>query len=140
MIKNKSLNFSFSGLKTKALEFINKLDLDNESLKADFCASLQEVICLSLIDKTFLALEQTSIKSLVLGGGVAANERLRELIITKSLEKNINLFLPPISICTDNAVMIARAAHLKLSQHKISSLEQDVFACLPIEESYKLYS
>lgn len=139
MIKNKSLNFSFSGLKTKALEFINKLDLANEYLKADFCASLQEVICLSLIDKTFLALEKTSIKSLVLGGGVTANERLRELITAKSLEKNINLFLPPISICTDNAVMIARAAHLKLSQHKISSLKQDAFACLPIEESYKLH-
>lgn len=139
MIKHKSLDFSFSGLKTKALDVIKKHDLNNQTIKADFCASLQEVICLSLIEKTFLALSNLSINSLVLGGGVVANYRLREMIIAKSKEKNISLFLPPIPLCTDNAVMIARAAHLKLSQGKISTLEQDVFANLHIEQSYVLY-
>ncbi len=139
MLKDHSLNFSFSGLKTKALEIIKKNAPFTDQSKSDFCASLQETICLSLINKTFLALDKLNLASLVLGGGVSANSRLRELIKEECAQKNIKLFLPKISLCTDNAVMIARAAHLKLTKKQFTSLNQDVFASLPIEESYKLY-
>lgn len=133
-------NFSFSGLKTKALTYINQNLVISEQERADFCASFREIICTFLTKKTFNALKKYKVNSLVVGGGVAANSRLRDFLEFEAKKNEINLFLPPLRFCTDNAVMIAKAAHLKFSKKHFTSLKQETFATLDIEKKDVLTS
>jgi len=127
------LNFSFSGLKTKALEIIkNHGPFDKDSL-GDFCASVQEAIVLALCEKSVKAAIKNNYSALVLGGGVAANHRLREVLTASCNEHGINLYLPKKEYCTDNAVMIAKAAHIRFAQGYSNNFYADVLATLPIE-------
>lgn len=104
-----NLEYSFSGLKTAA-----KLKLEKQKLNpqdcADFCASLQKAIAQALLAKARLACERYQIKSLVFGGGVVANSRLRAEAQKLSFEQGLKLYLPLQKHCVDNAVMIAKAA------------------------------
>lgn len=129
MKNSHGFDFSFSGLKTKALQFIE--NKDNFCLK-DFCASFQEAIAIALVEKAIKACKTKKINKLVLGGGVSSNSRLRELLINNSLKDEINVFLPSKNLCTDNAVMIARAALAK--KLSASNFLSDVRSNLKIEE------
>ena len=109
------LDFSFSGLKTAFLYFINdnvKKDRNFiEKNKADICASIQAIIIEVLISKLRKAAEQTGIKEIAIAGGVSANSGLR-----KALEKERskwNIYIPEFEYCTDNAAMIAIAGYYK---------------------------
>ena len=103
------LNFSFSGLKNAVLQLVKKEEANgNEINKNDLAFAFQEAALTSLINKTKIALEQYPCRSLVLAGGVAANSRLRTLM--EENFKDIDLILPPLKYCTDNALMIAVAA------------------------------
>lgn len=127
-------NFSFSGLKTKALETIRAQDkLDSQCL-ADICAGVQEAIATALTEKTLRAALSLNISSIVIGGGVAANSALRSKLKQACKEKNLSLFLPSPRYCTDNAVMIAKAAHIKLQTNSFSDFSTDVRASLAIED------
>lgn len=140
MRKEEHFNFSFSGLKTKALEIIKKHAPFNEHDRADFCASTQEAIALALCEKSIKAAVEKKYQALVIGGGVAANSRLRELLTIACQNAGIHLYLPKKQYCTDNAVMIAKAAHLRFAEHPNSNhLFADVLATLPIEgiEEYR---
>lgn len=113
---DKSFDFSFSGLKAAASREIQKIQKDKEKLNENdvinICHSVQEAIFEVLIKKTLLACVKYNAKSLLLGGGVAANQTLRnrfELGIG-NWKLEIPLFVPPGSLCTDNAAMIATAA------------------------------
>lgn len=102
------LDFSFSGLKTAVLNHINSLRQKSEELPvADICASFQEAVMDVLRHKVEKALAQKGYKNFALAGGVAANSRLREVMVFEGVET----YYPPLSLCTDNAAMIGSIAY-----------------------------
>lgn len=106
----KNYDFSFSGLKTSVLYFLQKEKQKNsnfiaENLK-DICASVQQTIIKSLIKKMLLASENLKINQIGIAGGVSANSGLRNAIIEIGNQKNWEVFLPKFEYCTDNAAMI----------------------------------
>ena len=119
MIHDNSFNFSFSGLKTSLINCVNKDKYNFD----DIAASYQEAIVDTLIAKFEKAMNQYSVKSGIICGGVAANKRLREKL--DKLDKNI--IYPSMKYCTDNADMIAYLAEHKFKNNKIN-LEKDFSA------------
>jgi N6-L-threonylcarbamoyladenine synthase len=99
-------DFSFAGLKTALLYKVRELEPLSEEQRADLAASYQAAIVEALCRRTERALASTGLTRLAVGGGVAANGPLRERLLTLGVQLN----LPPISLCTDNAAMIASAA------------------------------
>lgn len=114
---DRSLNFSFSGLKTAALRAIEKIpETELESQKADLSASYQEAIVDILIKKLVAASEQTGLSNWTITGGVSANSSLRAHAQIMAQGMGCTLALPPTRYCTDNAAMIALAGLLKLEK------------------------
>lgn len=116
------LDFSFSGLKTNILQFLQKRvrknpDFTQENL-ADICASVQARIVSILLNKLLQASEQTGIKEIAIAGGVSANSGLRDALATTGTKEGWQVFIPKFEYCTDNAAMIAITAYYKY-------LEQD---------------
>lgn len=108
------LNYSFSGLKTSVLYFLQKQDLDFiEANKADLCASVQHTIVTILLKKLKKAIQQTGIKEVCIAGGVSANSGLRNGLLDLGKKMNAHIYLPQFEYCTDNAAMIAITAHYK---------------------------
>jgi N6-L-threonylcarbamoyladenine synthase len=119
-------DFSFSGLKTAVRTFVDDhqrrgVPVEGQLL-ADLCASVQEAIVDALLHKALLACRRQQVPTLVLGGGVAANSRLRAEAVRRGAEDDIEVYVPPRALCTDNAVMIAMAARAWLARGKTSSL------------------
>ena len=108
------LNFSFSGLKTSVLYFLQKQSTEFivENLN-DLCASIQQTICNILINKMKKAIQQTDITNICLAGGVSANTGLRKAFELLGEEKKCNVFIPKFEYCTDNAAMIAITGYYK---------------------------
>ncbi len=108
------LNFSFSGLKTSVLYFLQKQSPEfiSENLN-DLCASIQYTICNILINKMKKAIKQTGINNICLAGGVSANSGLRKAFEKLGEEKNCKVFIPKFEYCTDNAAMIAITGYYK---------------------------
>jgi N6-L-threonylcarbamoyladenine synthase len=111
-----NLNFSFSGLKTAVRYEIagpgrtdfSALNLDPQRV-ADVAASFQEAVVDTLVGKAFAAIDQTRFDTLCVAGGVAANARLRQRMEAEAEKRKVRLFVPPLALCTDNAVMGAIA-------------------------------
>ena len=105
------LNYSFSGLKTSVLYFINKEVAKNpnfiEENKADLCASVQRTIIEILFKQLVKAAKNLDIKNIAVAGGVSANSELRQRLITEGEERGWKTFIPKFEYCTDNAAMIA---------------------------------
>lgn len=98
-------SFSFSGLKTAALRFITN---SGDSVRqADIAASFEAAIVDVLVKKTLLACADTGINRVLLGGGVAANARLRDTLAAACASAGITLRVPPLALCTDNGAMVA---------------------------------
>ncbi len=117
LLHDAEYDFSFSGLKTAVLREVTKLQKDKQlepQLIADICRGVQDAITDVLVTKTLKAAEAYNVKSILLSGGVSANETLRnsfrEILNTKYHMQNIKLFVPQKSFCTDNAAMIGAAA------------------------------
>ncbi|MEG6616612.1 tRNA (adenosine(37)-N6)-threonylcarbamoyltransferase complex transferase subunit TsaD [Peptococcaceae bacterium 1198_IL3148] len=109
-----SLDFSFSGLKSAVLNYLNRAQQKNiEVNKADLAASFQQAVVDVLVDKAVLAAERYRVKQIMLAGGVAANGLLRSELQLKAQAKGINVTYPPMVLCTDNAAMIACAGYYK---------------------------
>jgi len=108
------LNFSFSGLKTSVLYFLAKQSPDfiKENLN-DLCASVQYTIIEILLKKLKKAMQETQIKQVCIAGGVSANSGLRKGLEQLGEQTKTAIFLPQFQYCTDNAAMIAMAAHFK---------------------------
>ena len=115
--KIEGLGFSFSGLKTSVLYFLKaeiKKDPDFiEKNLYDICASVQSTIIEILIDKVEKACAQEDITQIAIAGGVSANSGLRARLKSKADEHSWSLYIPRLEYCTDNAAMIAMAAHYK---------------------------
>jgi N6-L-threonylcarbamoyladenine synthase len=113
LIGTRDYDFSFSGLKSAVHREIQKDEPLNKERIANICYSLQEAIFAVLIRKTFKAADKFNVKSILLGGGVTANQTLRKRF-EKEIEdrrSDIKLFIPDKKLCTDNAAMIAAAAY-----------------------------
>lgn len=104
-------DFSFSGLKTAVARYVEKAEREGTVISVeDVCASFQEAVCDVLTAKAIRACEDTGARVLLLGGGVAANSRLRELAGQRCADAGIELRVPRFELCTDNGVMIAALA------------------------------
>ena len=121
------LNFSFSGLKTNFLNFINKeTRIDENFIKNNLnniCASLQKVIVEILMDKLVMASKQTGIKTIVICGGVSANSEVRDKLKQNGEKYGWKIHIPKLSYTTDNAAMIAITGQLKFESKLFSDFE-----------------
>ena len=133
-ITTPNYDFSFSGLKTHALKIIAEHKPMSKAKLHDFCAGLNETIAKTLCHKTLLALKDYEITSLVIGGGVSANNRLRSMLNEEALAHKLHLFMPEKKYCTDNAVMIAKAALVAFTHKQYSDLHMDAQASLAIND------
>lgn len=115
--KTEGFDFSFSGLKTSVLYFLQKKKAENarfvEENLNDLCASVQHTIIIALMNKIRQALELTGIKEIALAGGVSANNGLRNALTHEGVTRGWKTFIPPFEFCTDNAAMIAVAGYFK---------------------------
>jgi N6-L-threonylcarbamoyladenine synthase len=110
-LPGEGLDFSFSGLKTALLYKVRDLgDEQARAKRSDLAASYQRAIVDSLVARTRAALEREAVARFAIGGGVAANSELRASVVRLCDDLGVDLWVPPISLCTDNAAMIAAAA------------------------------
>lgn len=118
---HEGLDFSFSGMKTSVINYVRKhRDADN----ADLAASFQEAVVDVLVTKAMRAAEQTTARGVCLGGGVAANSRLRERFAEEATKRGLQCLVPDRAFCTDNAAMIAAAAHWRFGVDGPTDLAQ----------------
>lgn len=129
MASRKTLEFSFSGLKTALARHVQQggIPPDEEAL-ADVCASFQHVVVESLVRKSMLACEREDIARLVITGGVAANRGLRARAQAACDASGVRLFVPPPVSCTDNAAMIAIAGVQRLIAGERDDLSFQVYS------------
>lgn len=123
MLHSADFDFSFSGLKTAILrevQIIKKLD---DITIANICACTQQTIIDVLLAKTFKAAEKYKVKAILLGGGVAANEQLRNQFAVRCSESGVRFFAPAKNLCTDNAAMIGAAAWYNNHQTPIENVQ-----------------
>lgn len=117
-------DFSFSGLKTAVLNYLNILEQKGEKCCVEnVCASFQQAVVDVLVKNTIAVAKLHNIKKVALAGGVAANSSLRKLLSIKAQEAGLELYYPRPILCTDNAAMIACAAFYEFSKGKVSGME-----------------
>jgi N6-L-threonylcarbamoyladenine synthase len=130
------LDFSFSGIKTGFLYFLRDQKKMDESFIDkninDICASLQYQLVKMLVTKVRLAAKQTGINQIAIAGGVAANSGLRIELKSMAEKENWQVFIPDFQYCTDNAAMIAMAAHYKFLANQFCGLDVAPIANLSI--------
>ncbi|MDB4975042.1 MAG: TsaD/Kae1/Qri7 protein required for threonylcarbamoyladenosine t(6)A37 formation in tRNA [Myxococcaceae bacterium] len=136
-MRNKhGLEFSFSGLKTAVATHVRKHGVPkDERTQADLCASFQRAVVTSLVDKSLTACAREGVPRLVLGGGVAANRGLRALASARCQKAGVDLYVPSLASCTDNAAMIAYAGAQRLVRGERDTLDLSVFSRSPILRS-----
>jgi N6-L-threonylcarbamoyladenine synthase len=126
MLKDETYDFSFSGLKSSFINLVHNAEqkgeqLNPENLAASFQASVIEV----LVSKTIRAAKELDVKQLVMAGGVAANKGLRDALkkVVKEELSEVDLLVPPLSLCGDNAAMIGAAAYIKFKRGEFSGYD-----------------
>lgn len=128
-----SYDFSFSGLKSAVINYIhNQKQRGEEINKANIAASFQASVVEVLTEKTYKAALQYGVKQVIIAGGVAANKGLRTAITEKFSNTNIELFIPPIQLCTDNAAMIGAAASILYKKKKFADWDLNAKPALPL--------
>jgi tRNA N6-adenosine threonylcarbamoyltransferase len=126
-------DFSLSGLKTAVVRHVKaERAAGREPNLADLAASFQEAVVEVQVDKTNAAAKDRGVDTVVLGGGVVANSRLRELMSLRAKEEGIDLRIPSPELCTDNAAMIASAGYYRLVRGDRTSLDVGAFPSLPL--------
>lgn len=132
-LEKDSFDFSFSGLKTAVLNYINQeKQAGREINRADVAASFQQAVMDVLVRKTVDAAVLKGEKKLVLAGGVAANSKLRAMLGAACDKAGIRLYRPDPILCTDNGAMIAAAAYYQYQSGQTDDLELEAYANLPL--------
>ena len=133
-------DYSFSGVKTSVLYFIQKeLKKDPEFISknlSDLCASVQKTITETLMLKLEKAAAEYQISEVAIAGGVSANSGLREAMLTNKEKLGWNIYIPKFEYTTDNAAMIAMVAQLKYERGEFSDLSVSASARYDLEESF----
>jgi len=126
-LEDGSYDFSFSGLKTAVLNYLNQMKQKGEEIIVeDVAASFQQAVLDVLVDKAFRLARETSSKKIVIAGGVAANEGLRNMLESRGEEEGIRIYYPSRILCTDNAAMIGSAAYYHYINGERSDLSLNV--------------
>lgn len=132
-LEKDSYDFSFSGLKTAVLNYINtEKQAGREINRADVAASFQEAVMDVITEKAVEAVKASGMKKLALAGGVAANSRLREKLGVLCGKEGIELYRPHPSLCTDNGAMVACGAYYKFKNGETDNLYLDAAPSLPL--------
>ncbi|MGI6638182.1 MAG: tRNA (adenosine(37)-N6)-threonylcarbamoyltransferase complex transferase subunit TsaD [Desulfobulbus sp.] len=127
-----SLDFSFSGLKTAVHNTVMASDQTDETVICDICASFEEAVVEVLAHKTIMATHSNQHRQVVLGGGVAANKRLRQRMQALCRQEGLKLFLPSPAFCTDNAAMIALAGYHAYQSGQEAQPDADAYSRSPL--------
>ncbi|MGI5873474.1 MAG: tRNA (adenosine(37)-N6)-threonylcarbamoyltransferase complex transferase subunit TsaD [Bacillota bacterium] len=129
-----SYDFSFSGLKSHVLNYLNRAAMKGEEVnKADVAASFQQALFEVLTVKAVRACREKGVDRLVLSGGVAANETLKRMMAEYAAAEGIRFHAPPKILCTDNAAMIGSVAYYKYLKKEFNSVSLNATANLPLE-------
>lgn len=138
MLDAESLDFSFSGLKSAALNYINKAGMKGSEInKPDLAASFQQAVVDVLVNKALSAALRFEAKTVILAGGVASNSKLRNDLTRKALAEGIQINYPPPVLCTDNAAMVACAGYYKFKRGDTAPMTINAVASLKLgEEKY----
>ncbi len=133
MLKDKPFDFSYSGLKTALLVFLQKLtEQEKQKHLNDICAAYQKAAIEVLVVKTIKAAQEFGAKRVAIAGGVAANSLLRKWLKQACDEQDLELYLPELAYCTDNAAMIARAGVEYLKRGITSKLTLNAYPSLKL--------
>jgi len=133
-----SFDFSFSGLKTAVMQFLRKENLlenplpPDSRLLHDIAASFQAAVVDVLVRKTEWAVKKKWLRRVTLSGGVSANSSLRKKMLEMGREKGVEVFVPSVSLCTDNAAMIAAAGHHRFLKKDFAGLDLNPAAYLAL--------
>ena len=123
MMGKDNLDFSFSGLKSAVLNYLNSKKMKNEEINIDnVCASFNRCVVDTIVNKTMLALRKENMNTLCVGGGVLCNDMLRNELKKRCEEEGIELFIPDKVYCTDNAAMIGCSGYFNYINNKKDSL------------------
>ena len=121
---NDSLDFSFSGLKSAVLNYLNGKAMKNEEVnKADVAASFQKAVIDFLVDNAVKACKIKNVDKIAIAGGVAANSSLRNTLLKEGQRNGIKVLFPELILCTDNAAMIGSAAYFEFLKGRVAPLD-----------------
>ncbi|EJO5347663.1 tRNA (adenosine(37)-N6)-threonylcarbamoyltransferase complex transferase subunit TsaD [Clostridium botulinum] len=130
-----TLDFSFSGIKSSVLNYLNKKEMKGEPInKANVAASFQKSVVDVLVDNTIKACRNKKVDKIAVAGGVAANSCLRETLVRECKKKGIEVLIPPFILCTDNAAMIGSAAYFEYMRGRRTSLDINAVPNLKLGE------
>ncbi len=131
-------DFSFSGLKTAVVNLVHNAEQRSEQLDINsLAASLQKTICGILADKFTAAIRAKGAETAALAGGVAANSGLRELLSEKAKKNGFKLYIPPLSLCGDNAAMIGSQGFYEYMAGRTAKTDLNAYATMPLDACYK---
>ncbi|WP_175074720.1 tRNA (adenosine(37)-N6)-threonylcarbamoyltransferase complex transferase subunit TsaD [Terribacillus sp. AE2B 122] len=132
-LEPESYDFSFSGLKSAVINTLHNAKQKGETFApADVAASFQASVVDVLVGKTIRAAEAFGAKQVIVAGGVAANRGLRASLEEVFADKQADLLIPPLALCTDNAAMIGAAASILYQQEKFADLSMNARASMPL--------
>ena len=132
-LRGQGLDFSYSGLKTAVVRYVRGLEAAGERLKrADVAAAFQEAVVDVQVEKALRAATTMEVSTIVLGGGVAANTRLRKRLSEAASERGLTLVVPSGQLCVDNGAMIAAAGHFRLRRGESTPMDASADASLPL--------
>ncbi|MBI5442660.1 MAG: tRNA (adenosine(37)-N6)-threonylcarbamoyltransferase complex transferase subunit TsaD [Deltaproteobacteria bacterium] len=134
MLDSEHLDFSFSGLKTAVRTHCERAGEPEGRDLADVCASFQEAVVDTLVEKTLRAARRTGVETVVACGGVACNSRLREKLSNRAAEAGLEVRIPRPRYCTDNAVMVANAGRHRFLAGVRAGLDVNAVPTWPVEE------
>ena len=134
-VKDAPMDFSFSGLKTAVINLAHNAEqkgetIDKSGLAASFCRAVVD----TLVPRLAHAIDETGVKHVVCAGGVAANSWLRQALTDMAKSKRVHLYLPPLSLCGDNAAMIGAQAYYEFLAGHLGTTAQNAFATAEISE------
>lgn len=132
---NKTLDFSFSGLKSSVLNYLNQKSMKEEDInKADVAASFQKAVVSFLVDNSLRACKLKNVNKIAVAGGVASNTCLRETFKSQGSKNKVDVLFPEPMLCTDNAAMIGSAAYFEYMRGNTSSLNLNAIPNLKLGE------